>query len=79
VAEHAYRLVVDQTEFDSGDEGQVHCSHGLWIERSGEDSGSESEEELSASSGVSDHASPIPDDTHCEYFFYSICNCHPSL
>jgi len=65
---------VDQTEFDSEDEGQAHCLRGLWIERSGADSGSESEEELSASSGVSDHASPVPDDTHCEYFLYLVFN-----
>jgi len=74
VDEQAYRLIMDQTEFDSEDEGQVRFLRGLWIERSGEDSGSESEEELSASSGVSDHASPVPDDTHCEYFLYSVFN-----
>ena len=72
--EQAYCLLVDQTEFDSEDEGQAHCLHGLRIEKNGEDSGSESEEELSASSGVSDHASPVPDDTHCECFFYSVFN-----
>lgn len=65
---------MDQTEFESEDEGQAHYLRGLWIERSGEDSGSGSEEELSASSGVSDHASPVPDDTHCEYFLYSVFN-----
>lgn len=64
VGEQGYRLLVDQTEFDSEDERQAHCLHGLWLERSGGDSGSESEEEFSASSGVSDHASPVPDDTH---------------
>jgi hypothetical protein len=72
--EQAYRLLVDQTEFDSEDEGQARCLHGLWLERSEKDSGSESEEELSASSGVSDRASPVPDDTHCEYFLYSVFN-----
>jgi len=74
VDKQAYRLLVDKTEFESEDERQAHCLHGLWIERSGEDSGRESEEELSASSEVSDHVSPVPDDTHCEYILYSVFN-----
>jgi hypothetical protein len=74
VGEQAYRLLVDETEFDSEDDRQAHCLHGLWLERGGGDSGSESEDEFSASSGVSDHASPVPDDTHCEYIFYSVLN-----
>lgn len=74
MGEQAYRLLVDQTEFDSEDEGRAHCLHGLWLDRSGGDSESESEEEFSAGSGVSDHASPVPDDTHREYSFYSVLN-----
>jgi hypothetical protein len=67
VAEKAYRLHVDQTECDSEDEGQAQRLCGLWLGGSGRDSGSDSEDELSASSEMSDKASPVPDDTHCEY------------
>jgi hypothetical protein len=67
VADKAYCLHVDQAEYDSEDEGQTQHLCGLWLGTSGGDSGSASEEDLSASSEMSDHASPIPDDTHCEY------------
>jgi hypothetical protein len=72
VAEKAYRLLVDETEYDSEDDGHTQQLCGLWLGRSGGDSDSESEEELSASSEMSDHASPVPEDTHCEYILCSV-------
>lgn len=68
MAEKAYCLHVNQAEYDSEDEGQAQRFCGLWLGTSGVDSGSDSEEDLSASSEISDHASPVPDDTHCEYY-----------
>jgi hypothetical protein len=67
VADRAYRLHVDQAEYDSEDAGQAQNLCGFWLGTSGVDSGSDSEEDLSTSSDMSDHASPVPDDTHCEY------------
>lgn len=64
VADRAYCLHVDQAEYDSEDDGQAQHLCGLWLGTSGVDSGSNSEEDLSASSEMSDHASPVPDDTH---------------
>jgi hypothetical protein len=74
VAEKAYRLLIDQTECDCEDDGQAQRLCGLWLGTSGEDSESESEseEESSASSEMSDHVSPVPDDTHSEYILYSV-------
>jgi hypothetical protein len=66
IADKAYRLRVDQAEYNSEDEGQAQRLCGLWLGTSGVDSGSDSEEDLSASSEMCDNASPVPDDTHCE-------------
>ncbi|XP_021936996.1 translation initiation factor eIF-2B subunit epsilon isoform X3 [Zootermopsis nevadensis] len=68
LAEKAYRLLLDETEYDSEDSGQAQKLCGLWLGTSGGDSESESEEELSASNETSDRASPVPDDT---YLFFS--------
>jgi hypothetical protein len=67
VAEKAYRLLVDETEYDSEDDGQAQQLCGLWLGTSGGDTESDSEEELSASNEMSNCASPVLDDTHCEY------------
>jgi hypothetical protein len=65
VADNAYCLHVDQAAYNSEDEEQAQHLCGLWLGTSGADSGSDSEDDVSASSEMSDHASPVPDDTHC--------------
>jgi hypothetical protein len=63
----AYMLRVDLAEHDSEDEGQARHLCGLWLGTSGVDSWSD-DEDLSTSSEMSDHPSPVPDDTQCEYY-----------
>jgi hypothetical protein len=79
VADKAYSLHVDRAEYDSEEEGQAQDLCGLWLGTSGVDSGTDSEEDLSASSEMSDHASPVPDDTHCEYYTYIPILCCSTL
>ncbi|PNF27949.1 hypothetical protein B7P43_G16441 [Cryptotermes secundus] len=64
LADKAYCLHVDQAEYDCEAEGRAQHLCGLWLGTSGLDSKSDSEEDLSASSEMSDHASPVPDDIH---------------